>query len=197
MRTASAYQPHRLPRSGNAALASGAVIQAVLGAEFVLAGLSKVVNPDFGTQFRGFVGGSPGAQTGPLAWVVQTVVAPHIGVAAEVARFTEVIAGTVLLLTALEVLRRRLSGPLGAQHAYEPAVALLSAVAAITLAGMSFTIYVLMGGRLPGINPGYAFGSPIAIELLLVPVAVAIAWLELARFFALRAAARTSSAEAG
>ena len=41
----------RLPRSGNAALASGALIQALLGAEFVLAGLSKAIDPDFVTQF--------------------------------------------------------------------------------------------------------------------------------------------------
>jgi hypothetical protein len=178
--------PARLPRSGNAALASAALIQAVLGAEFVLAGLSKVVNPDFVTQFRGFVGASPGATSGPLVWLVQTVVMPNVELAAELARYTELIAGTVLLVTALEVMRRRLTGPLGAQHAYEPLFALLSAAAALTLAGISLVIYVLQGGRLPTINPGYAFGSPIALELLLVPLAIAIAWLEFARFVALR-----------
>jgi len=177
----------RLPRSGNAALASGAVIQAVLGANFVLAGLSKIVNPDYTTQFRGFVSASPGAATGPLAWLLSAVVLPNIELAAEVARVTELLAGLVLMLTALEVLRRRLSGPLGAQHGYEPLLALLSAAAAFVLAGVSLSIFLLQGGRLPGINPGYAFGSPIALELLLVLVAVAIAWLEIARFMALRA----------
>ena len=40
--------------------------------------------------------------------------------------------------------------------------------------------------RLPSVNPNFAFASPIAIELLLVPMAVGVAWLELGRFLALR-----------
>jgi hypothetical protein len=179
--------PARLPRSGNAALASGAIIQAVLGVNFVLAGLSKIVNPDYATQFRGFLTASPGATAGPLAWVVNTLVLPNIDLAADVARYTELVAGLALMLTALEVLRRRLSGPLGAQHGYEPLLALVSAAAAFVLGAVSLSIYLLQGGRLPGINPGYSFGSPIALELLLVLVALAIAWLEIARFVALRA----------
>ena len=54
------------------------------------------------------------------------------------------------------------------------------------LAGLSFGIYVLQGGRLPSVTPDLAFASPIAVELLLVPVAAGIAWLELGRFLALR-----------
>jgi hypothetical protein len=173
----------RLPRSGNAALASGALIQAVVGAEFVLAGLNKFVDPDFVTQFAGFVKGSPGGASGPLAFLLQAF---DLRLAAELARFTELVGGAVLLLTALEVLRRRLAQPLGAEHAYEPTVALVSAAAAFVLGAMSLSIYVLQGGRLPSINPGYAFSSPIAIELLLVPLAFGIAWMELARFLALR-----------
>jgi len=48
------------------------------------------------------------------------------------------------------------------------------------------SIYVLQGGRLPSVDPDLAFVSPIAIELLLVPLAVGVAWLELGRFLALR-----------
>lgn len=179
----------RLPRSGNAALASGAVIQAAIGAEFVLAGLNKVVNPNYLEQFRGYVGGSPGASSGPLASLIQAVVIPNLDLVAQLSRFTELIAGAVLLVTALEVLRRRLSGPLGEQHQYEPAVALLSAGAAFALGAMSLSIYLLQGGRLPSLNPGYSFSSPIALELLLVPLALGIAWLEFGRFRALRSAA--------
>ena len=179
----------RSPRSGNAALASGALIQAAVGTEFVLAGLNKVLNSNYVEQFAGFVQGSPGATSGALAPLIQSVVIPNLGLAAELSRWTELGAGAVLLVTALEVLRRRLASPLGAQHAYEPLAALLSAVAAFALGAMSLTIYLLQGGRLPGINPGYSFSSPIAIELLLVPLAFAIAWLELARFRALRVAA--------
>jgi hypothetical protein len=182
----------RLPRSGNAALASGALIQAAIGAEFVLAGLNKAVNPDYLIQFRGFLGGSPGTTSGPLAPVFQTLVVPYADVFGMVAMLTELVAGAILVVTALEVARRRLAGPIGAQHGYEPLVALVSATAAFVLAAISLTIYVLQGGRLPGINPGYALASPIALELLLVPLALGIAWLEFARFRALRA--ETSSA---
>ena len=54
----------RLPRSGHAALAAGALIQAALGAVFLLAGLGKVVAPDYPQQFRDFVQGSAGANAG-------------------------------------------------------------------------------------------------------------------------------------
>jgi hypothetical protein len=177
----------RLPRSGNAALASAAVIQAVLGAEFVLAGLNKAVDADFASQFGTFVSASPAARSGPLAGLIQNLVLPHLELLAQLSKAAELGAGAVLLLTAIEVLRRRLSGPLGAQHGYEPLLALVTAVAAFTVAAMSLGIFVLQGGRLPTIGPAYAFSSPIAVELLLVPFAVAIAWIELARFFALRA----------
>ena len=176
----------RLPRSGNAALAAGALIQAALGVEFLLAGLSKVVAPDYAQQFRAFVQGSAGASGGPFSPLVQTLVVPHLDVVAQLARFTEVIAGAVLVVGAFEVARRRLAGPLGARHGYEPVFALAGAAAAFVLAGLSFSIYVLQGGRLPSVNPDFAFASPIAIELLLVPVAAGIAWLELGRFLALR-----------
>jgi hypothetical protein len=182
----SRTQP-RLPRSGNAALAAGALIQAALGAVFVLAGLSKVVAPDYTQQFRAFVQGSAGASSGPLSSLVQALVVPNLDVAAQLARFTELIAGAVLVVSALEVARRRVAGPFGAQHGYEPFVALVSAVAALVLGGLSLGIYLLQGGRLPSVNPDLAFVSPIAIELLLVPLAIGVAWLELGRFLALRA----------
>jgi len=137
----------RLPRSGNAALASAALVQAALGTEFVFAGLNKAVDPDFTLQFRGFVQGSPGATSGPLAGLIQTLVVPNIDAFAQLARYTELVAGAILLVSALEVLRRRLSDPLGAQHAYEPVAALLSAAAAFALGAMSLTIYLLEGGR--------------------------------------------------
>jgi hypothetical protein len=176
----------RLPRSGNAALAAGALTQAALGAEFVLAGLGKVAAPDYTQQFRAFVQGSAGANDGPLSPLVQTLVVPNIGVVAQLARFTELIAGAVLVAGAFEVARRRFAGPIGARHGYEPLVALVSAAAAFVLAGLSCSIYVLQGGRLPSVNPDFAFASPIAIELLIVPLAAGIAWLEFGRFLALR-----------
>jgi hypothetical protein len=161
------------------------LIQALLGAEFVLAGLNKAIDPDFITQFRAFVSSSPSASDGPLAGVIQTLVVPHADLIAELTRWTELGAGLILLVAALEVLRRRLSNPIGAEHTYEPFVALASAAAAFIVGGMSAAIYLIEGGRLPTVSAGFAFGSPIAIELFLVPLALAIAWLELARFLAL------------
>ncbi|MGH2352434.1 MAG: hypothetical protein ACRDJN_12565 [Chloroflexota bacterium] len=176
----------RLPRSGNTALAAGALLQAALGAVFVMAGLSKVVAPDYAQQFHSFVLGSAGASDGLLSSLVQTVIVPHIDVAAELARFTELIAGGVLVVGALEVARRRFSGPFGARRGYEAIVALVSAIAAAVLGGLSLSLYLLQGGRLPSVTPDLAFVSPIAIELLIVALAVGIAWLELGRFLALR-----------
>jgi hypothetical protein len=38
----------------------------------------------------------------------------------------------------------------------------------------------------PVLNPAFALSSPVAIELFLVPLALAIAWLEFARFRAMQ-----------
>jgi hypothetical protein len=176
----------RLPRSGNAALAAGALIQAALGAVFVVAGLSKVVAPNYTEQFRAFVQGSAGASSGPLASLVQALVVPNLDAVAQLARFTELLAGAVLVVGAFEVARRRLTGPFGARRGYEPLVALAGGAAALALGGLSLGIYLLQGGRLPRVDPDLAFGSPVAVELLIVPLAVGVAWLELGRFLALR-----------
>src|SRR5207248_1300575 len=118
---------------------------------------------------------SPAAKQGLLAPLLQGLVLPNAAVAAQLATFVELGAGLVLLLSAIEVARRRFSGYLGRQHAYEPAVALLSSVAAVLLGGMSASIYLIEGGGLPRISGASAFGSPIAIELFLVPMAFGIA----------------------
>lgn len=186
MTSATSVVSPRLPRSGSAALATAALVQAVVGTEFILAGLSKAVDAEYVAQFRGFVQGSPGSNSGPLSGVIQSIVMPNVDLMAQLVKFTELGAGAILFVTAIEVARRRLSGPLGAQHAYEPVVALISAACAFILGAMSFAIYALHGGRLPTINSGYAFSSPIAVELLLVPLALAIALMELARYVAVR-----------
>jgi hypothetical protein len=187
----------RLPRSGNAALAAGALIQAALGLEFVLAGLSKIVDANFAAQFKTFVENSPGSKSGVLAPIIQALVLPNIAVAANLARFTEFGAGIVLLVAAVEVARRRFAGSFGSQHTYEPVVALASSAAAVAVGSLSLAIYVIMGGGLPKLSAASAFGSPIAIELLIVPLAFGIAWLEFGRFRALTAQVQNQSASAG
>jgi hypothetical protein len=176
----------RLPRSGGAALAAGALVQAVLGIQFVLTGLSKVADTSYVAHFRAFIAASPGAHRGPIAPLVQAVVVPNLAIAAELAKFGELAIGAVLLVAAAETARRRFGGSFGGQHRYEPAVALAGAGAGLGLAGISITIFLLQGGVLPVINPARAFASAIPVELMMVALGLAMAWLEFARYRALR-----------
>src|SRR6266516_7487237 len=102
-----------LPRSGSTALAAGALVQAILGGEFVLGGLNKLADPQYVAHFRDFVSGSAGLVGEPLASLVRWLVLPNVTVMAQLARCTELGAGLVLVLVAAEVARRRLSGHLG------------------------------------------------------------------------------------
>jgi hypothetical protein len=45
---------------------------------------------------------------------------------------------------------------------------------------------MLLGEGLPAIMPGRAFTTAIPVELFIVPLGVAIAWLEFGRFLVLR-----------
>jgi hypothetical protein len=176
----------RLPASGNTALASSALVQAALGIEFALSGLNKFADPDYVANFTSFVRANPGASTGPLASLVQNVVLPNAGVFATSLEAAEVTLGPVLLIGAIEIGRRRLSGPLGATHGYEAGLALLAAMAGAAAAGLAFSIFVLMGGVLPTVMPGRAFTTAIPVELLIVPLGLAVTWTELGRFLVLR-----------
>jgi len=183
----------RLPKSGSTALAAGALIQAVLGVEFLLSGLSKAADPQYVAHFRAFVEASPGSQRGLLAPVIRALVLPHPGIAAQAARAGELAVGVILLLAALEIARRRFAGSVGAQLAYEPLVALAGAAAGVGLAGISLSIFLVQGGVLPTVNPGRAFTSAIPVELLMVPLGLGIAWLELGRYRALKQTPSTRS----
>jgi hypothetical protein len=44
-----------------------------------------------------------------------------------------------------------------------------------------------MGEQLPTIMPGRAFTTAIPVELLIVPLGVAVAWMEAGRFLVLKA----------
>ncbi len=133
----------RLPASGNTALAASALIQAALGIEFLLSGLNKFADPNFVRNFQAFVDASPGTRNGLLAGLIHTLVQPNIAFFASLTKYTELALGIVLLLGALEVGRRRLSGRVGVEHGYE---------------------------------------APIPVELLLVPLGIAVAWMEAGRF---------------
>jgi hypothetical protein len=176
----------RLPASGNTALAASALIQAALGLEFVLSGLNKFADRTFVSDFRAYVGASPGSHRGLFAPIVQHLVLPNIEVAAALTKFTELGLGLVLVLGAIEIARRRFRGRIGSAYGYEAPVALIAALAGVTAAGISFSIFLVNGGLFPTIMPGRAFTSAIPVELLIVPLGIAIAWLELGRFLVLR-----------
>jgi len=172
----------RLPASGNTALAASALIQAALGIEFLLSGLNKLADPNFVRNFKAFVDASPGTQNGLLAGMIHTLVQPNIAFFAGLTKYMELALGIVLLLGALEVGRRRLSGRVGVEHGYEAPVALVAAFAGLAAAGLSLSIALLMGESLPTITPGRALTTAIPVELLLVPLGVAVAWMEAGRF---------------
>ena len=172
----------RLPASGNTALAASALIQAALGIEFLLSGLNKFADPNFVGSFQAFVNASPGTQNGLLAGLIHTLVQPNIAFFADLTKYTELALGIVLLLGAIEVGRRRLSGKVGVEHGYEAPVALVAAFAGLAAAGLSLSIALLMGESLPTITPGRALTTAIPVELLLVPLGIAVAWMEAGRF---------------
>lgn len=176
----------RLPASGNAALGASALIQAALGVEFTLSGLNKLAERDYVANFNAFVRSTPGATSGILSSAVRTLVLPNIGILARLIEVTELLVGVILLIGAVEIGRRRFAGPLGAQHGYEAPVALVSGLAGLIVAGLAFSIGLLLGEGLPTITPGRAFTTAIPVELLIVPLGVAIAWLEFGRFLILR-----------
>ena len=176
------HRSRRLPASGNTALAASALIQAALGIEFILSGLNKFADPRYIQNFNQFVSSNPGTMSGILSGLVKAVVLPNVAFFATVLQFTELTLGIVLLLGAVEVGRRRFSGPVGREHGYEAPVALVAALAGLAVAGLSLSIAVLMGEQLPTIMPGRAFTTAIPVELLLVPLGVAVAWMEAGRF---------------
>ena len=176
----------RLPASGNTALGASALIQAVLGVEYTLSGLNKLAEPHYVADFNVYVRSTPGATHGILSSLVQTLVLPHIGVFARLIEVSELLVGAILLLGAVEIGRRRFSGWLGARHGYEAPVALVSALAGLAAAGLALSIGMLLGEGLPAIMPGRAFTTAIPVELFIVPLGVAIAWLEFGRFLVLR-----------
>src|SRR5438876_5912978 len=185
-RPAPTARIRRIPASGNTALAGSALIQTALGLEFLLSGSNRFGELYFVRSFTLFVNGSAGTRTGILAPLIHSLVLPNIAFFATLTKYIEVGLGIVLLLGAVEVGRRRFSGTLGREHGYEAPVALVAALAGLAAAGLSLSIPLLMGEQLPTIQPGRALTTAIPAELLLVPLGIAVAWMEAGRFRVLR-----------
>jgi len=181
----SDQRSHRLPASGNTALAASALIQTALGIEFILSGLNKFADPHYIQNFNEFVRSNPGTSNGILSGLTKGLVLPNVAFFATLLQFAELALGIVLLLGALEVGRRRFSGRLGREHGYEAPVALIAALAGLAVAGLTLSIAILMGEQFPTIMPGRAFDTAIPVELLIVPLGVAVAVMETGRFLAL------------
>jgi len=181
----SDHGSRRLPASGNTALAASALIQTALGVEFILSGLNKFADPRYVQNFKQFVSSNPGTNSGILSGLVKGLVLPNVAFFATVLQFAELALGIVLLLGAVEVGRRRFSGRFGREHGYEAPVALVAALAGLAVAGLTLSIAILMGEQLPTIMPGRAFTTAIPVELLIVPLGIAVAWMEAGRFMVL------------
>jgi hypothetical protein len=171
--------------SRDAALASSAIVQGSLGIEFALSGLNKLADPNYVANFTSFVSVNPGATTGPLALLTQSLVLPNAAVVSGLLEATELALGPIFLVGALEIARRMLSGRLGQAHGYEAAVAVVGGAAGLTAAGLAFSIFLLMGGVLPTVMPARAFTTAIPVELLIVPLGLSVACMEFGRFLGL------------
>jgi hypothetical protein len=179
---------NRLRTGGSAAIAA-AILELLLGIEFLLGGLSKAFDSKYIASFGSFVNSSPGTKSGPIASLVQTLVVPHMRIAGLAIEVAELAIGVVLLIAAEEAVRRRISGPVGAPQGYESVVAFLGGLAGLGVAGLQLGIFALGGGGLPGIDPANAIGSPITVNLLLAFLGLVIAVFEFGRFGTLRRAA--------
>src|SRR5437016_597610 len=80
-------EAQNVPRSGSTALAASALVQAMLGVEFVLGGLNKLADPQYLAHFRDFVSSCANLVGGPVAALVHWLVLPNVEVMAQLARF--------------------------------------------------------------------------------------------------------------
>jgi uncharacterized cupredoxin-like copper-binding protein len=167
-------------------LGAAAIAQAILGLEFLLGGLNKYLDSNFADGFRSFVSSSVGAQSSVISPLVRNLILPNSPLFAELARFTELAAGLVLVIATADLLRGGFGERGDARTRLERVIAVSGLVAAVALGGLSMTIYMLKGGAFPGVNPRLALAPPVPVELVNVLLAGAVAWLQTGRLLALR-----------
>jgi hypothetical protein len=170
---------------------AAALIQATLGLEFLISGLDKFADPRYLGDFNQFVRVNPGAISGPASIIVKALVLPHIDIAAVTVLLVEATLGVVLLLGAFDLGWRGLFDHRPWRYRYQAGVALTSAAAGAGVAGLSLSIGLLMGEQLPTVMSVNAFTTAIPVELLLVPVGIGVALIEVGRFMAIRRHSRT------
>lgn len=160
-------------------IGAAAIAQAILGLEFLLGGLNKYLDTNFAGGFKSFIAASVGAQNSVLSPIVQTLILPNAALFAELARFTELAGGIVLLIATAGV-------RVDSRTRVGRVVALTGLVAAVSLGALSLTIYVLKGGLFPGVDTRLALAPPMQVEVVNVLLAGSVAWLQTGRLLAAR-----------
>jgi len=144
------------------------VVQAILGYEWVISGLNKLLAPRFDAHLAALLQHS--TQGNPYHWYtafLQRVVLPHHALVAPLDQWGETAIGVVLLLSAvLWLVRPR-----------DRLTVRVAGVAALALFGAALlnVNYFLQGGApLPWINPGNAYNPGVDIDALLPLIALAL-----------------------
>jgi len=145
-----------------------AVVQAILGYEWLISGLNKLLAPRFDAHLAALLQHStPG---NPYRWYtafLQRVVLPHHTLVAPLDQWGETAIGVVLLLSAvLWLVRPR-----------DRLTVRVAGVAALALLGAALlnVNYFLQGvAPLPWINPGNAYNPGVDIDALLPLIALAL-----------------------
>jgi hypothetical protein len=178
-------------QASRATVAASALIQATLGIEFVLSGLDKFADPHYLADFNQFVRVNPGATSGLISGLVKMVVVPNTTIFAVAVQFSELAIGLMLLIGALELSWRGFAGRLGSNYRYQSAIALMSTLGGLAVAGLTLSIALLMGEPVPTVMSVNAFTTAIPVELLLVPFGIGVALIEAGRFMAIRRHSQT------
>ncbi len=159
--TAVAAGPRRVP------LWLG-VVQAILGYEWLISGLNKLLAPRFDAHLAALLRHS--TQGSPYPWYaafLQRVVLPHHALVAPLDQWGETAIGVVLLLSAVLWLvqprdRRTVQ------------VAGMAALALLGAALLNVNYFLQGAAPLPWINPGNAYNPGVDIDVVLPLIALAL-----------------------
>ncbi len=154
-----------------------AAIQIVIGAEWLVSGLNKIVSGDFPTGLAAIL--REGFKENPNDWYVsllQWTILPHSVGFAYLLEGTELVLGLVLLTGALLLLspQPRSGEP---QHALGVAFVASSLIACIVGAFLCVNFHFWMGdGIMPTVAPSRPFDEGIDLDTLLPPLSLILAY---------------------
>jgi thiosulfate dehydrogenase (quinone) large subunit len=154
-----------------------AVIQALIGFEWLVSGTNKVLSGAFPQRLADTLGAGLG--NNPNAWYVgflHTVVLPHSVVIGYLIETTEVALGLTLVAGALALVGR--PRPAGEpQHRTAAVLFALAALAGMVGAFLCVNFHFWMGdGIVPTLNSGAPFDEGLDLDTLLPPLALLVAY---------------------